>query len=79
MKNSGMRGFACALGLATSFALRAAPSAAEASWPDPVDSPAQIVPLAAQSLLLGLARTANGYVAVGGRDSISDLRVIQII
>ncbi|MBS0558219.1 MAG: hypothetical protein JSR27_12465 [Proteobacteria bacterium] len=40
------------------------------TWPDPVDSPAQIMPLAAQSLLLGLARTANGYVAVGGRGDI---------
>jgi photosystem II stability/assembly factor-like uncharacterized protein len=39
-------------------------------WPDPVDSPAETMPLAAQSLLLGLARTANGYVAVGGRGDI---------
>lgn len=39
-------------------------------WPDPVDSPAEIVPLASQSLLLGLAHTANGYVAVGGRGDI---------
>ncbi|HXD82986.1 MAG TPA: YCF48-related protein, partial [Rudaea sp.] len=40
------------------------------AWPDPVDSPAEIMPLASQSLLLGLARTANGYVAVGGRGDI---------
>jgi photosystem II stability/assembly factor-like uncharacterized protein len=45
--------------------------AADASaWPDPVDSPAQIMPLAAQSLLLGLARTPNGYVAVGAHGDI---------
>jgi photosystem II stability/assembly factor-like uncharacterized protein len=40
------------------------------AWPDPVDSPAQIMPLAAKSLLLGLARTANGFVAVGAHGDI---------
>ncbi|MBS0570473.1 MAG: hypothetical protein JSS28_07690 [Proteobacteria bacterium] len=52
------------------MAAASAPAADKFTWPDPVDSPAEIMPLAAQSLLLGLARTASGYVAVGGRGDI---------
>lgn len=62
------RQFAVALGTcAAAMPLHAAGAFA---WPDPVDHPAQIMPLAAQSLLLGLVHTANGYVAVGGRGDI---------
>lgn len=60
--------------LAAMFAACAVAASLHAStkfaWPDPVDSPAEIMPLASQSLLLGLTRTANGFVAVGGRGDI---------
>ncbi|MBS0486589.1 MAG: hypothetical protein JSS13_04555 [Proteobacteria bacterium] len=69
MKRSGFRlwPLAAMIGACAVSPLHAADNFA---WPDPVDSPAEIMPLAAQSLLLGLARTANGYVAVGGRGDI---------
>jgi photosystem II stability/assembly factor-like uncharacterized protein len=70
MKRSGFSRWRLAAALAACMAAPSAPAADKFSWPDPVDSPAEIMPLASQSLLLGLARTANGYVAVGGRGDI---------
>jgi photosystem II stability/assembly factor-like uncharacterized protein len=40
------------------------------SWVDPIDAPAEILPLAAHSLLLGLAQSGSRYIAVGGRGEI---------
>src|SRR5574337_756178 len=70
MKRSGYSRWRLAAALAACVTSISATAADKFVWPDPVDSPAEIMPLAAQSLLLGLARTANGYVAVGGRGDI---------
>ena len=40
------------------------------NWVDPVAAPAEILPLAAHSLLLDLARAGERYVAVGARGDI---------
>jgi len=40
------------------------------TWTDPATAPAEIMPLAAQSLLLGVARSGERYVAVGSRGQI---------
>jgi photosystem II stability/assembly factor-like uncharacterized protein len=40
------------------------------SWIDPVAAPAEILPLAAHSLLLDLARAGERYVAVGARGDV---------
>ncbi|HST27399.1 MAG TPA: hypothetical protein VLK26_03415 [Rudaea sp.] len=70
MKRSGYSRWRLAAALTACVAAASAPAADKFAWPDPVESPAEIMPLASQSLLLGLARTANGYVAVGGRGDI---------
>ncbi len=45
--------------------------AAETShWVDPVGAPAEILPLAADSLTLAIAKSGDRYVAVGGRGQI---------
>jgi photosystem II stability/assembly factor-like uncharacterized protein len=40
------------------------------SWADPIGVPAEIMPLAAQSLLLGLVHSGDHYVAVGARGGV---------
>ncbi|HTI94960.1 MAG TPA: YCF48-related protein, partial [Rudaea sp.] len=70
MKRSGFSRWRLAVSLAACTAALSTSAADKFTWPDPVDSPAQIMPLASQSLLLGLAHTTNGYVAVGGRGDI---------
>jgi photosystem II stability/assembly factor-like uncharacterized protein len=40
------------------------------AWTDPVDAAAEIMPLAADSLKLGLAKSGDRYIAVGGRGEI---------
>ena len=40
------------------------------AWTDPVDAPAEIRPLAANSLKLGLVKSGDRYIAVGGRGEI---------
>lgn len=70
MNRSGFSRWRFAAALSACAAAISAQAIGKFAWPDPVDSPAEIMPLASQSLLLGLARTANGYVAVGGRGDI---------
>lgn len=50
--------------------LVAAEPATGRGWVDPVDAPAQIMPLADQALLLGIARAGNHYVTVGAHGDI---------
>jgi photosystem II stability/assembly factor-like uncharacterized protein len=40
------------------------------TWVDPTDAPAEIMPLAAHTLLLDLARAGERYVAVGARGDV---------
>jgi photosystem II stability/assembly factor-like uncharacterized protein len=40
------------------------------AWTDPVDAPAEMMPLAASSLKLALAQSGDRYIAVGGRGEI---------
>ena len=40
------------------------------TWKDPVDAPAEIMPLAANSLKLAIAKSGEHYIAVGGRGEI---------
>ncbi len=40
------------------------------AWTDPVDAPAEMKPLVANSLKLGLAKSGDRYIAVGGRGEI---------
>ena len=70
MRRTGFSRWQLTAVLCACAAAMSATAADKFVWPDPVDSPAEIMPLASQSLLLGLARTANGYVAVGGRGDI---------
>ena len=70
MKRSGFSRWQLTAAFGACAAAMSATAVDKFVWPDPVDSPAEIMPLASQSLLLGLARTANGYVAVGGRGDI---------
>ena len=70
MRQSGFSRWRFAATLSACAAATPLCAAGKFVWPDPVDSPAEIMPLAAQSLLLGLAHTANGYVTVGGRGDI---------
>ncbi|MGH8042275.1 MAG: WD40/YVTN/BNR-like repeat-containing protein [Rudaea sp.] len=69
MKRRSFSHWTIALALGA-YMITPALAADSTSWPDPVDNPAEIMPLTAQSLLLGLAHGANGYVAVGGRGDI---------
>src|SRR5262250_1489383 len=48
-----------------------APAAKTGSaWSDPATKPAEILPLAAKSLLLDVVRSGNRYVAVGARGDV---------
>jgi len=40
------------------------------AWTDPVDSPAEVMPLVANSLKLAIAKSGDRYIAVGGRGEI---------
>jgi photosystem II stability/assembly factor-like uncharacterized protein len=51
-------------------ALCALASAHAYAWTDPVDAPAEIMPLAANSLKLSLAKSGDRFIAVGGRGEI---------
>jgi photosystem II stability/assembly factor-like uncharacterized protein len=46
------------------------PAQAPSTWVDPISAPAEPMPLAAQSLLLDVARSGDRYVAVGARGNI---------
>ena len=56
--------------LAAALALLLAAPAAGAGFADPLDTPAQMSPLAAKSLLQGVARAGNRLVSVGQRGHI---------
>ncbi len=58
------------LSLAALAALATAPGATGAGFIDPLDVPAQMSPLAAKSLLQGVARAGPRLVAVGQRGHI---------
>ena len=47
-----------------------APIQPASAWIDPINAPAELVPLASRSLLLDVARSADRYVAVGARGNI---------
>ena len=55
--------------LAPAFAETSAPSFS-ATWLNPVDAPAEMMPLASDSLLLDIVRSGDHYVAVGARGEI---------
>ena len=65
------QGFRFALGVTVCVFACASLRAAETSkWIDPVGAPAEILPLAANSLMLAIAKSGEDYVAVGGRGQI---------
>lgn len=65
------QGFRIAFGLAACAFACASSRAAEIShWIDPVGAPAEILPLAANSLTLAIAKSGDHFVAVGGRGQI---------
>ena len=65
------QGFRFAFGLAACALACSAPRAIAASnWIDPIGAPAEILPLAANSLTLAIAKSGDRYVAVGGRGQI---------
>lgn len=59
----------CAVASGPVFAQAASPPPASA-WIDPIGAPAEVLPLAAQSLLLDVARSGERYIAVGARGDI---------
>ena len=70
---------ACAVPWGLAFAQDVSPPAAatpassatpSSAWTDPVSAPAEALPLAAQSLLLDVARSGEHYIAVGARGNI---------
>lgn len=65
------QGFRFAFGLAACAVACASARADEKSaWIDPISAPAEILPLAANSLMLAIAKSGDHYVAVGGRGQI---------
>ena len=65
------QGFRFAFGLAAcAFACSAPRAIAASNWVDPVGAPAEILPLAANSLTLAVVKSGDHYVAVGGRGQI---------
>ncbi len=70
MKALGLRGLLFVFCIVTLDALAAPAPAPTSTWTDPVDAAAQIMPLAAESLLLSVARVGEHYVAVGARGDI---------
>jgi photosystem II stability/assembly factor-like uncharacterized protein len=52
------------------LAVASARAAETSSWLDPVGAPAEIQPLAANSLTLAIVKSGDRYVAVGGRGQI---------
>ncbi len=56
---------ACMIPIAAAFA-----QDAKTTWVDPVEAPAEILPLASQSLLLDIVRSGDRYVAVGARGDV---------
>jgi len=52
------------------FAVCALACAQAQAWTDPVDAPAEMMPLAANSLKLAIAKSGDRYIAVGGRGEI---------
>ncbi|MEP6483945.1 MAG: hypothetical protein ABJB01_05805 [Rudaea sp.] len=70
MRRHGFRIF-CALAASVSaHAFAQAPLARASAWVDPVDAPAEIMPLAANSLKLSIAKSGDHYLAVGSRGEI---------
>ena len=57
-------------GVLTMCASAFACAAETSNWHDPVDAPAEIMPLAASSLKLAIAKSGNYYIAVGSRGEI---------
>lgn len=65
------QGFRIAFGVTVCVFACASLRAAETStWIDPVGAPAEILPLAANSLMLAIAKSGDHFVAVGGRGQI---------
>jgi len=72
MNLAQLRRSSCAVVAAAALAAAGAAARADEpkTWQDPADAPAEIMPLAPQSLLLGIARSGEHYVAVGSRGQI---------
>lgn len=67
----GQFGWAPAQTAATDTPAAQTPAGPAASaWVDPIGAPAEVMPLAAQSLLLGVARSGDPFVAVGARGDV---------
>jgi photosystem II stability/assembly factor-like uncharacterized protein len=65
------QGFRIAFGFAAcAFACASSRAAETSHWIDPVGAPAEILPLAASSLTLAIAKSGDHYVAAGGRGQI---------
>ena len=65
------QGFRFAFGLAAcAFACASSRAADTSNWIDPVGAPAEILPLAANSLTLAVVKSGDHYIAVGGRGQI---------
>lgn len=56
----------CALGVTCAFTQQADAD----NWVDPVDAPAEIMPLATHALLLDIVRCGDHYLAVGARGNV---------
>jgi photosystem II stability/assembly factor-like uncharacterized protein len=61
--------YACTVPSGLAFA-QSAPTTPLSAWIDPVSAPAEIMPLAAQSLLLDVARSGQHYIAVGAHGNV---------
>ena len=58
------------LALAQGTSAQTVSSGTSSVWIDPIGAPAEAMPLAAQSLLLGVVRSGEHYVAVGARGDV---------
>lgn len=61
---------ALACACAATLAVAADTGKGKSAWIDPLDAPAENMPLSAQSLLLDVARSTEHYVAVGARGAV---------
>jgi photosystem II stability/assembly factor-like uncharacterized protein len=60
----------CAAPILSQADTKTEPGKDKANWTDPLGAPAEIMPLAAQSLVLDVARSGEHYVAVGARGAV---------
>lgn len=68
MKSRSLR--CSTLAAAICMATNALADAPAATWPDPINAPAEPLPLTAQSLLLDVTHSGGHYVAVGARGAV---------